>query len=64
MPGTHSLFFDSQADTIEITHTARNREGFAFGAVKAAQWLIRPGTEGKRRGIFTMDDMLGEILGR
>jgi 4-hydroxy-tetrahydrodipicolinate reductase len=66
VPGTHSLFFDSPADTIEITHTARNREGFALGAVIAAEWLVRsgPGKDaGKpRHGIFTMDDVLKEIL--
>jgi 4-hydroxy-tetrahydrodipicolinate reductase len=39
VPGQHSLFFDSLADTIEITHTARSREGFASGAVRAAEWL-------------------------
>jgi len=53
-PGTHSLIFDSNADTIEITHTARNREGFASGAVLAAEWLAAE----KRTGIFTMDDVL------
>jgi 4-hydroxy-tetrahydrodipicolinate reductase len=58
VPGQHSLFFDSQADTIEITHTARNREGFASGAIRAAQWL----TAQKRRGIFTVDEMLKDIL--
>ncbi len=58
VPGTHSLFFDSQADTIEITHTARSREGFASGAVLAALWL----TAKERRGIFTMDDMLKEYV--
>jgi 4-hydroxy-tetrahydrodipicolinate reductase len=58
VPGTHSLFFDSSADTIEITHTARSREGFASGAVRAAQWLI---TE-KRQGIFTIEDMLKDIF--
>ena len=58
VPGTHSLFFDSQADTIEITHTARNREGFAVGAVLAAQWLISE----KRIGVFTMDDVLRDLL--
>jgi 4-hydroxy-tetrahydrodipicolinate reductase len=58
IPGTHSLFFDSQADTIEITHTARNREGFASGAVLAAQWLIAK----ERRGIFTFNDMLKEYI--
>jgi 4-hydroxy-tetrahydrodipicolinate reductase len=57
MPGRHSLFFDSAADTIEITHTARNREGFASGAIRAAEWL----SEGKRQGVFTFDDMLNDI---
>jgi 4-hydroxy-tetrahydrodipicolinate reductase len=61
VPGTHSLFFDSNADTIEISHTARNREGFASGALRAAEWLI--GAENKRRGIFTVDDMLKDIFG-
>jgi len=61
VPGQHSLFFDSPADTIEITHAARSREGFASGAVKAAQWLTFEGA--KRRGVFTVDDMLKEILG-
>jgi 4-hydroxy-tetrahydrodipicolinate reductase len=59
VPGRHSLFFDSQADTIEITHTARNREGFASGAIRAALWL----TAQKRRGVFTIDEMLKDILG-
>ena len=58
IPGTHSLFFDSQADTIEITHTARSREGFASGAVRAAEWLAAK----ERHGIFTIDEMLKEIL--
>jgi len=58
VPGTHSLFFDSAADTIEITHTARSREGFASGAVKAAEWLAAK----KRIGIFTIEDMLKEFI--
>jgi 4-hydroxy-tetrahydrodipicolinate reductase len=58
VPGTHSLFFDSPADTIEITHTARSREGFASGAVRAVEWL----TSEKRRGVFSIDDMFKEIL--
>jgi 4-hydroxy-tetrahydrodipicolinate reductase len=57
VPGTHSLYFDSPADTIEITHTARSRDGFASGAVRAAQWL---GSD--RKGFFTIDDMLKDIL--
>jgi 4-hydroxy-tetrahydrodipicolinate reductase len=39
--GTHSVAFDSEADTIEITHRAKNREGFALGALLAAEWIIR-----------------------
>ena len=58
VPGTHSLYFDSPADTIEITHTARSREGFASGAVRAAQWL----TVSKRNGIFTIDDMMCDLF--
>lgn len=51
-PGTHSITFDSHADSITLTHTARNREGFAEGAVKAAEWLK------DRKGFFTLDEML------
>lgn len=51
-PGTHSVFYTSPIDTIEIKHTAHTREGFAEGAVVAAEWLIG------RKGIFGMDDLL------
>jgi 4-hydroxy-tetrahydrodipicolinate reductase len=61
--GQHSAIFDSAADTIEITHTARSREGFASGAIRAAEWLTSTGAGGeKRRGVFTIDDMLKDIL--
>ncbi len=40
VPGTHSVFFDSPADTIELTHTARSRQGFANGAVHALERLV------------------------
>lgn len=40
VPGTHEIGFDSAADTITLRHTARSREGFARGALKAAQWVI------------------------
>lgn len=56
IPGTHSVFFDSPADTIEFTHTARNRTGFASGALKSAEWL-----NGKT-GFFTIKDFLASIL--
>jgi 4-hydroxy-tetrahydrodipicolinate reductase len=51
-PGTHEIGFDSAADTITLRHTARSREGFARGALKAAQWL--PG----KQGIFKFEDVL------
>lgn len=54
VPGTHSIYFDSEADTIEITHTARSRHGFALGAVKCAEWL-----QGKT-GFFTIEDYLNQ----
>jgi 4-hydroxy-tetrahydrodipicolinate reductase len=44
IPGTHEIGFDSAADTITLRHTARSREGFARGALKAAQWVV--GKEG------------------
>ncbi len=40
VPGTHKIVWDSPEDTIEITHTAHGREGFARGAVHAAEWLV------------------------
>lgn len=40
IPGIHEIGFDSAADTITLTHTARSREGFARGALKAAQWMV------------------------
>jgi 4-hydroxy-tetrahydrodipicolinate reductase len=51
-PGTHSITYTSEIDDITITHTAHSREGFAAGAVIAAEWL-----DGKK-GIFTMKDVL------
>lgn len=52
VPGTHSVFYNSDVDTIEIKHTAHNREGFALGAVIAAEWIVN------KNGIFTMKDVL------
>ncbi|CAL1517000.1 4-hydroxy-tetrahydrodipicolinate reductase [Chitinophaga sp. MM2321] len=51
-PGTHSVTYTSGIDDISITHTAHSREGFAAGAVTAAEWL-----KGKA-GVFTMKDVL------
>lgn len=52
IPGTHSVFYDSEVDQIEIKHTAHSREGFALGAVIAAEWLQN------KKGVFTMKDVL------
>lgn len=52
-PGTHTIFYNNPIDTLEIRHTAHSREGFASGAVMAAEWLIG------KQGIFTMQQMLG-----
>lgn len=52
VPGTHSVFYKSVVDEIEIKHTAFSRQGFALGAVVAAEWI-----KGKK-GIFSMKDVL------
>ena len=53
-PGTHEIGFDSSADTITLRHTARNREGFAHGALKAAAWLVgKTGFHEFREILFT-----------
>jgi 4-hydroxy-tetrahydrodipicolinate reductase len=56
MPGTHTLHFDSPVDTLTFTHQARNRQGFAQGAILAAEWLL------PRQGFFTIDDMMQDHL--
>jgi 4-hydroxy-tetrahydrodipicolinate reductase len=52
-PGTHSVFYDSEIDSIEIKHTAHSRDGFASGAVLAAEWILG------KKGIYSMNDVLG-----
>ena len=52
-PGTHIITYSSEVDTIEIKHTAHNRNGFALGAVLAAEWIVG------KQGVFTMSDVLG-----
>ena len=52
VPGTHSVYYKSEVDEIEIKHTAFNRNGFAVGAVIAAEWIIG------KTGNFTMNDVL------
>jgi 4-hydroxy-tetrahydrodipicolinate reductase len=51
VPGTHTVVYDSEIDTIEFKHTAHNRNGFALGAVLAAEWLI------DKKGFFPVTDM-------
>ncbi|WP_047789665.1 4-hydroxy-tetrahydrodipicolinate reductase [Tenacibaculum mesophilum] len=52
VPGTHTVTYNSEVDTIDIKHTAHNRQGFALGAVIAAEWL------NNKTGVFTMRDVL------
>jgi 4-hydroxy-tetrahydrodipicolinate reductase len=56
IPGTHTVGFDSAADTIELIHTARSREGFAAGAILAAEWIAG------RTGFYEFTDVMDEIL--
>lgn len=50
--GKHEILFDSPYETITITHEAKNRDGFACGAIVAAEWILN------KKGWFTLDDML------
>lgn len=52
VPGIHTIKYESEVDYIEITHSAKNRVGFAFGAVQAAEYCL------KHKGILTMKDLL------
>ena len=52
VPGTHTVTYNSIVDSIELIHTAHNREGFALGAVIAAEWLAG------KKGIYSMKDVL------
>lgn len=52
VPGTHTVTYESDVDTITMTHEAHNRDGFALGAVIAAEWIVG------KTGIFTMNDVL------
>lgn len=56
IPGTHIIGFDSKPDSIELKHTARDRSGFAAGALKAAEWI-----KGKK-GFYSIDDLIKEIV--
>lgn len=55
VPGTHEIGFDSAADTITLRHAARSREGFARGALKAAQWLTGEGAGSA--GVYEFKDI-------
>jgi len=55
IPGTHRIGFDSAADQITLTHTARSREGFAAGALLAARWIVG------REGVFEFSEAFEEI---
>lgn len=52
VPGIHEITYESKVDTIQIKHSAHSREGFALGAVIAAEWIIG------KKGVFTMKDVL------
>jgi 4-hydroxy-tetrahydrodipicolinate reductase len=56
IPGTHIVGFDANADTIELTHTARSREGFASGAILAAEWIAG------KKGFYEFTDVMDELL--
>jgi 4-hydroxy-tetrahydrodipicolinate reductase len=54
--GEHTVAFDGPYDQITLGHRAKNRKGFAAGAVQAAEWLV------DRQGLFSLDDMLDDLL--
>lgn len=56
VPGTHVVHYECDDDFVEITHSAKNRLGFAKGAIRAAEWVIG------RKGYFEMKDMISETL--
>lgn len=56
IPGTHRVGFDSAADQVMLTHTARSREGFAEGALLAARWIAG------RRGVYEFSEVIDEML--
>lgn len=56
IPGTHRVGFDGPADQILLEHTARSREGFAFGAIMAAEWVA------EKTGFYEFTDVLDEMI--
>jgi len=57
IPGTHRAGFDGPADQISLEHIARSREGFALGAITAAEWIVG------RQGFYEFTDVIDELLG-
>jgi len=58
IPGTHRVGFDGPADQILLEHTARSREGFAHGAILAAEWIVG------KKGFYEFTDVMDEVLGQ
>jgi len=58
VPGTHKILFDSKADTVELSHIARSREGFALGAVIAAEWIS------DKTGFYSIQDLMQEVINK
>lgn len=56
VPGTHELVFDAAFEQVRLVHEARDRRVFASGALAAAKWLVG------KRGVFTLDDFLGDVI--
>lgn len=56
VPGTHTVVFDSAFDAIELKHTAKTRDGFAKGAVLAAEFIHQ------KKGLFSIDDMMDQVI--
>lgn len=56
IPGTHRIGFDGPADQILLTHNARSREGFALGAIMAAEWIVG------KTGFYEFSDVMDEII--
>jgi len=57
IPGTHRVGFDGKADQILLEHTARSREGFALGAIVAAEWIVG------KKGFFEFGDVMDQVAG-
>ena len=58
IPGTHRVGFDGPADQLLLEHTARSREGFALGAIMAAEWIVG------KTGFYEFSNVMDEILGK